>query len=119
LTITLDGKTLTVLSLSESVSVVGTQWDAWENEAYDRKAKIYGITREWSLECIEQDVTWTNSLVKYFGTVAQNGLAVAFVSDEPAREVSGTDVYVLGVDLDLTNLGGENIRKFTLKLQET
>jgi hypothetical protein len=118
MTITLDGKTLNVLSFGESIEVAGTQWDAWVNQGYDRKVKVYGIIRKWTLECVEDSVTWTNSLVNYFETIAQNGSAVAFTSDESLREITSTSVYVLGVELGLSDLGGKNIRKFTLTLQE-
>jgi hypothetical protein len=50
--------------------------------------------------------------------VGENGSAVAFISNEPVREISSTNVYVLGVELGLSDLGGKNIRKFTLTLQE-
>ena len=118
MTITIDGKTLNVLSFGESIEVAGTQWDAWVNQSYDRKVKVYGIIRKWTLECIEEDVTWTNSLVNYFETIAQNGSEVAFTSDEAVREISSTNVYVLAVELGLSGLGDNNIRKFTLSLQE-
>jgi hypothetical protein len=118
LTITLDGKTLNVLSYGESIDVAGTQWDAWVNQGYVRKVKVYGIIRKYTVECVENDVSWTDSLVNYFENVAENGSAVAFISNEPVREISSTNVYVLGVELGLSDLGGKNIRKFTLTLQE-
>ena len=115
---TLDGKALTVTKWGEGVAVQSSQWDAWVTSAYSRKVKVYGIIRTYIIDSVEQDVTWPNSLANYFETVAANGNTVLLYSDQPVRPVNNVPVYVLDVAYTLENLGGQNIRKFTLTLQE-
>lgn len=115
---TLDGKTLTVTKWGENVQTVASQYDAWVSSAYKRKVKVYGIIRGYSIDCVEQNVVWASSLANYFEQTALNGTSVVFFSDQAVRPVSSVSVYVLNVSWTVENVGGQNIRRFTLTLQE-
>ncbi len=115
---TLDGQSLTVTKWGEDVSVQASQWDAWSVSSYKRKVKVYGIVRTYIINCVEQAVAWASSIVNRFETTAANGTTVVFFSDQAVRPVSSVSVYVLKVSWTLENIGGQNIRKFTLTLQE-
>jgi len=67
---------------------------------------------------VEQNVAWASSLVNYFEQKASAGTALAFTSDLSVRTVSSTNVYVTGVTFNAENVGTQNIRDFTLTLQE-
>ena len=116
---TLDGKALTVTKWGENVQTRASQWDAWENQECKRKIKVYGITRTYMVECVEQNAAWTDSLVNYFEQTEKNGSSVVLSSDRPTRPVNNVSVYVLNVSFSEENLGTQNIRRFTLTLQET
>jgi hypothetical protein len=116
--VALDGQTLTVLKWTESVALIASQYDQWTSGQCKRKQQVYGIVRTYQLDCVEKDVTWANSMVNCFEQKASAGTALAFTSDLPQRAVSNTNVYVTGVDWSAENLGTQNIRNFTLKLQE-
>jgi hypothetical protein len=49
---------------------------------------------------------------------ASAGTALAFTSDLSVRSVTSTNVYVTGVNFNAENVGTQNIRNFTLTLQE-
>jgi hypothetical protein len=49
---------------------------------------------------------------------AQNGNSVVLHSDQAVRPVNNVNVYVLSVSWTEENIGNQNIRKFTLTLQE-
>jgi hypothetical protein len=115
---TLDGQTLTVTKWGEDVTTAASQWDAWSGSSYKRKVKVYGIVRTYTIDCIEKAIAWASSLVNRFETTAANGTTVVFYSDQAVRPVSSVNVYVLKVSWTLENVGGQNIRKFTLTLQE-
>ena len=49
---------------------------------------------------------------------ASAGTALAFTSDLSVRAVTSINVYVTGVNFTIENVGTQNIRNFTLTLQE-
>ncbi len=67
---------------------------------------------------VEQNVAWATGLVNYFEQKASAGTALAFTSDLSVRAVTSTNVYVTGVNFTAENAGAQNIRNFTLALQE-
>lgn len=117
MSVTLDGQTLVVEKWTESLILIMSQFDQWSGGICKRKQVVYGIVTTFQLDCIEQNVAWANSLMSYFRQKASAGTAVAFSSSLPVRAIS-TNVYVQGIDWTAENLGGQNIRKFTLTLQE-
>jgi len=117
MSVSLDSKTLMVLKWTESEVLIMSQYDQWVSGLCKRKQQVYGVVRTYQLDCVEKDVAWASSLVNYFEQKASAGTAVAFSSTIPQRAVSA-NVYVQGVDWAAENLGTQNIRKFTLKLQE-
>jgi hypothetical protein len=80
--------------------------------------KIYGLVRTYRLDCVEQNVAWASSLVNYFEQKASAGTVLAFTSDLSVRAVISTNVYITGVNFTAENIGTQNIRNFTLALQE-
>jgi len=86
--------------------------------ARKRPMKVYGLVRTHQLDCVEQNVAWASSLVNYFEQKASAGMALAFMSDLSVRVVSSTNVYVTDVNFTAENVGTQNIRNFTLTLQE-
>lgn len=117
MTCTLDGKTLDVKSLDEDAPVIDAQWDAWLSGWYSRKVKVRGIYRVWTLSCVEKEVAWASSQVKSFEDNAAWGTILAFVVTDEVRVIN-TSVRILGVQIHIADLGGKNIRYFTLTLQE-
>jgi hypothetical protein len=116
---TLDGSTLTVTKWSEGVAVQASQWDAWSSSQYKRKVKVYGIVRTYTITFVENNVSWASSLALKFETDAVNGSYVTLYSDSAQRPVNpGVSVYVLGVQFDMENLAGKNVRKITVTVQE-
>ena len=115
---TLDGKALTVTKWGENVQTVASHYDAWVSSAYKRKVKVYGVIRGYSVDCVEQNVDWATSVANYFEAVMLAGNSVILFSDAAVRPVASVAVYVLNVAYTLENLGGKNIRKVTLTLQE-
>jgi hypothetical protein len=117
MTVTLDGKTLNVKSLSEHFQVINRQWDAWENQAYKRKVKVRGKVRVWTLACVENNVNWASGQAKSFQDTGEVGTTVTFAVTDQVRVINAT-VYILEVTIDIADLAGKNIRYFTLILQE-
>lgn len=117
MTVVLDGKTLETVGFQEAEDPVKTERDAWQNSAYKREVKNYGLVRRWQLTCLEKDVAWIDSQVKSFQETAEDGTPVAFVVTDEQRVIN-TTVYILSVSLSLPEVGGKNIRYFTLMLQE-
>ncbi len=117
MTVTLDGYTLNVTDITESINAVGTEWDAWENEQYTRKRKIYGKIRMWRLSCVEKDVAWSNSAANHFMTHVENGEAVTFIVDEGTRYQINTNVYIISINVSFPR-GTQNIRTFSVQLRE-
>jgi hypothetical protein len=117
MTVTLNGLTLNVTNLNESVQIACSQWDAWENGSYKRKVKVRGVTRLWTVACVENNVNWASSQCKSFQDSAAVGSTVAFAITDQVRVLS-TNVYILGVTIDVADLAGKNIRYFSLNLQE-
>lgn len=114
----LDGQSLTVTKWGEDAAVQASQWDSWSRASYKRKVKVYGIVRTYTIDCIENAVAWAQSLTNYFENTALNGIPVIFYSNQAVRPVNSVSVYVLDVSWTLENIAGQNIRKFTLTLQE-
>jgi len=115
---TLDGSTLTVEKWSEGVTTEACQWDAWSGSIYKRKVKVYGIVRTYTITFLEYNVTWANSLANKYETDAANGNSVTLYSDDVRRPVSSVSVYITGVQFDMENLGGQNVRKVIVTVQE-
>ena len=116
MTITIDSKTLNAMSLDENIEVVAVTNDAWENQEYKQKVRVFGIVKSWSLACYEKDVAWDDSVAKHLQNVAKNGNAVSFIVDEGTTHQVNMDVYVLGVTLNYSG-GVANYRTFTVTLQ--
>jgi hypothetical protein len=116
--VTLDGKTLTVMSWGEHTVDAASEWDAWVSGKFKRKLKVYGIIRTYVVDCVEKDVAWASSNANYFEGVQSAGTSVVFFSDLTIRPVSSVNVYVKDVNWTAKNIGTQNIRNFQLTLQE-
>ena len=119
MTVTLGTKTLNCTGIRESSNPRATEWDAWENQAWTVKRRVYGVKRVWSLNCIEKGVSWADSAAKYAREQAEQGNVVQLTIDEEERySLSATNVYVLAVELKLDLVGAQNIRRFTVTVRE-
>lgn len=115
--IQLDGKTLNVSHLTENMDAVATETDAWENEQYKKKLRVFGVVKTWALECYEENIAWNDSAVKHLQTKAKSGDAVSFVVDEGNIHQVNCNVYILSVNL--TYEGGiPSHRIFSISLHE-
>ncbi len=119
MSVTLDGQSLNVTDWAEDLSLLSTSFDKWENGSAKRKLTVHGYVRSWTLECIEQDVAWASSRVKYFEEKAATGSILAFVSTLAIRNVSSTNVKIIHVGFSANDVASQNIRSFSLELQET
>ena len=117
---TLDGKTLNVNRLVESVDAVAVHKDAWENETYKRKVTVYGVVQAWTIDCYERGVTWANSVYKHLKGLVKSGDPVNLTISLEGEELVNTNVCVLKVSKTyLKGQGsGQKYRKFTVLLQE-
>lgn len=120
MTVTLGTKALKCTGIGEpGFDLAAAQWDAWENGAYKRKHRVYGLIRKWSLDCIEENVAWNDSSAKYLREQAATGSVLNYSVDEGNRyTVPATNVYVLNVSLRLALVGSKNIRHFTVTVRE-
>jgi hypothetical protein len=118
LSVTLDGQSLNVTDWAEDLQLLSTSFDKWENGSAKRKLTVHGYVRSWTLECIEQDVAWASSRVKYFEEKAAAGAILAFASTLAVRNVSSTNVQVVRVSFSANDLANQNVRIFSLELQE-
>ena len=123
MTVTVDAKTLSVEGggIGESVEVVGSFIDKWQDETYRKEAKIFGTVRSWTLRCYEQNVAWGSSNAKYLQDKAKEGDKVGFSVDESdLHAVPSTYVYILGVDVSYPkgSKASQFTRYFTVRLQE-
>lgn len=116
--VTLDGQTLTVLKWTEGLTLIASEYDQWSNGVCKRRIQAYGNVRTYQLDCVEQNVAWASSLVNYFEQKASAGTALALTSDLLVRAVTSANVYVTRVNFTSENIGTQNIRNFTLVLQE-
>ena len=117
MTVQLNGVTLNVKSIGGGYEVVKTEWDGWENGAYVRKTKVYGIVRTLELSCVEDNVAWASSAMPGFIILAKAGTEVAFSSDHPAYVESGVNVKILSVFFNVNSDGAPTVRRFTVKIR--
>ena len=122
--VTLDAQTLHVLSFTEQFTPVVAQWDAWEDEAYTRKMKHYGLIKVWTMRCYEQAVTWANSVANHLEGISDSGDTIAFVADIGSiaggklHNVTSTNVKVLQVRVVYeTVISGADYREFSVTIQ--
>lgn len=118
MSVTLDGQSLNVTDWAEDFSLLSTSFDKWETGSAKRKLTVHGYVRSWTLECIEQDVAWSSSRVKYFEEKAASGAILAFVSSLAVRNVSATNVQVVRVGFSANDIAAQNIRSYSLELME-
>ncbi len=114
---TLNGVALSVNSFDITYDVAKTQWDAWENGAYIRKTKVYGIVRTIKLSCQEGNVAWASSAVAGFLSLAKLGTTVSYVSDYLECVETGVNVVILQVTQPIQAKGTPNLRYFTVTIQ--
>jgi hypothetical protein len=118
---TLDGKTLTSLAISESLEVIGYEWDAWDTTTYKAVKKLapFGVVRRWVVNYAEDNVSWSSGSALSFQNTASAGTAVTFTVDDQVRIISAT-VKIKKVDIGpIQDLAGHNIRHVTVELLET
>lgn len=118
MSVSLDGQTLSVVDWDESLELMSTVFDKWEGGSTKRNMMVHGYVRCWRIDCVEQDVAWASSLVKYFQEKASAGSILAFVSTLAVRNVGSTNVKVTGVGFSARDVAAQNIRNFTLQLLE-
>ena len=118
MTVTLDGKTLTVLEWSDNFIGISTKWMSWSSGGAKPKVAAYGYDNTITLHCVENGVTWANSVVPYFRDKMASGAIIVLVSDETVRVFSSANVCVIGVSEDILDIGTNNIRHYALVLQE-
>ena len=118
MSVTLDGQTLNVTNWDGDLVPLSTMSDKWENGTCKRDMAVHGYVRTFKLDCFEQDVAWASSLLKYFEEKAAAGAVLAFASTLAVRNVSGTNVKITGVGFSARDVAAQNLRNFSLKLQE-
>lgn len=120
MTCTLDSKTHTVTSMSESDEVIGSEyvvWDSTKNSAM-KKLSVKGLARSWVVAFSEDNVTWTSGNAVSFQAIASAGTAVTFTITDEVDVVSAT-VKIKSVDIGpIQDLAGKNIRRCVVKLLE-
>ena len=114
----IGAKSVTPTNISENFELVGSEWDAFENQSYIRKLAVIGQKRHWMVECVENGVPWNYSAYKYLQYKAWKGELVPFaVRDGSRYETEEVEAYILSlnVDFDVTRQG---VRKFMVALRE-
>ena len=79
MTVTLGSKTLNLLGLREISEVKAVKTDRWENGGYKRRYSPIGLLRKWRLECIEKNVAWNESAIKYLEEQAAQATKLDFI----------------------------------------
>ncbi|MCW4002422.1 MAG: hypothetical protein NWE95_00710 [Candidatus Bathyarchaeota archaeon] len=118
MSVSLDSQTLNVVNWDESLVPLSSMFDKWDNGTAKRNLTVFGYVRTFKIDCVEQDVAWASSLVKYFEDKAAAGTLLAFVSTLAVRNVSSTNVKITGVSFSAVDVAAQNLRSFTLELQE-
>lgn len=118
MSVTLDSQTLNVVNWEESLVPLSAMWDKWENGTCKRNMTVFGYLRTFKLDCVEQDVAWASSLVKYFEEKAATGALLAFASTLAVRNVSSTNMKLTSVGFAAVDVAAQNLRSFSLELQE-
>ena len=118
MTVTLGSKTLNLLGLREISEVKAVKTDRWENGGYKRRYSPIGLLRKWRLECIEKNVAWNESAIKYLQEQAAQATKLDFTADLGVLYNVNTQVQVLGCRQRFNPLGEANIRRFTVTLME-
>jgi len=116
---TLGTATLIVNRITEGFQTLASLWHAWNNGVAGIKSNVYGLARNWTLECVESDVVYANGAVLYLRNQASAGTALSFSSDYGDRYLASAIVKIDGVDVTLETVGTKNIRKFTVRIHET
>ncbi|MEM2424321.1 MAG: hypothetical protein QXM00_07600 [Candidatus Bathyarchaeia archaeon] len=120
MTFTVDSITLNVRDFSESSEPIGAEWIAWENEQIVVKRFVYSLKRTWRLSCIEKDVVWQNSAVKYLQQKAAAGETVVFAVNEGDRcNLPAVSAHIVSIELEMEPVGTQNMRRFTIMLKES
>ena len=119
MTVTLDGKTLNVKDISLHYNFVGVERDIWNStKGLCRRIKTLGVVREWTLECFEENVPWTDSVARYLEEQAAAGAELDFNVDLGDLYTVNTRIQVLGCDLSFDTTGNVNVRRFTVKVRD-
>ena len=119
MTVTLDGKTLNVKDISLHYNFVGVERDIWNStKGLCRRIKTLGVVREWTLECFEENVPWTDSVARYLEEQAAAGAELDFNVNLGDLYTVNTRVQVLGCDLTFDAAGDVNVRRFTVKVRD-
>ena len=118
MTVQLGTKTLNCTNITVQSRPQATEWDAFENEEWTIKRKVWGLKRVWRLDCYEKDVTWSNSAAKYLREQAEAGNTLTLSIDEGDRYNTSATVHVLSVDLRIGITGTQNIRQFSVLVRE-
>ena len=98
MTVTLDGKSLTISSLDDGNEAVESMKDKWVDEELRRAIHIFGAPQAWMVKCYERDVAWADSTAKHLTEVIGLGNSVVFRVDEDDLKIC---VYILGLELTL------------------
>ena len=115
---TLGTQTLQIQKWQEDIVPTQSLYDKWTGGTCVRTKVVYGYVRTYTLDCIEQNVSWANSLANYAEQQLQSGAQLAFSSDLAIRPVSSTYVTVEDVNWTEENVANQNIRIITLTLME-
>lgn len=118
MSVTLDSQALNVVNWEENLVPLSSMFDKWDNGTAKRNMTVFGYARTFKIECVEQDVAWASSLVKYFEEKAAAGTALAFASTLAVRNVSSTNVKITRVGFSARDVAAQNLRCFSLELQE-
>ena len=119
MTFTIDSYTLNVLDFSEEAEPIGAEWIGWENAQLKRERFVYAVKRTWRLNCIEKNVAWSSSVINYLQQKMAANETVTFTVDEGDRyQLPATTVHIVNVEFNMPQVGGQNIRHFTVILKE-
>jgi len=117
--VTVGTATLNVTSFSVATKKIGSEWVDWENGQLVRKQSVYGLKHTWTLHCYEKNVAWTDSAAKYLDEQSKAGNQLSATIDLGDRyKVENVNVYVDSVEIDMVQVGSQNIRNFTVILKE-
>ena len=123
MTVTLNTEELHLDALDESFSYVSVEWDAWENQAYVRKTKVYGIIKRWTLTCHEYNVPWASSVAKHMQDTVLNAILPfvidiqgAFSGDNKLHQIVSVNVKITGLTVIYDKTDSLS-RRFTITVQ--
>lgn len=93
----INSVTLNCRDFREDVLLVASEWDDWEDSAYQKKIQTIGSIKKWSFRCNESATAWASSDYKAMRDAMEAGASVTCVFTFGGEELINENVVIIGV----------------------